>query len=94
VIVDDLDLITITILPDEADTDLVIDPDAMLSLSVSLQSFQTVSRGYYQVGQLGRVVEHTQPPSGNDLQLSWVPPHLKTVPYAACILRSEGTNHD
>jgi hypothetical protein len=36
VIIDDLDLITITILPDKTDTDLIIDPDAMLSLSVSL----------------------------------------------------------
>jgi len=36
VIVDDLDLITITILPDKIDTDLIIHPDAVLSFSVSL----------------------------------------------------------
>jgi len=44
VIVDDLDLITITILPDETDTDLIIDPDALLSLLVSFQSFQPAGR--------------------------------------------------
>jgi len=83
----------ITILPDETDTDLIIDPDAVLSSAVTFQSFQTVSRGYQQVCQLGGVVEHSQLPPRKDLQLSWVPPHLETVPYATCILRSKGTNH-
>jgi hypothetical protein len=93
VIVDDLDFITITVLPGETDSDLIIDPDAMLSFSVSLQSFKTVSWGYQQVCQLGGVVEHSQLPPRKDLQLPWVPPHLETVPYATCILRSKGTNH-
>ena len=37
--------------------------------------------------------EHSQLPPCKDLQLPWVPPHLETVPYAPCILRSKGTNH-
>ena len=83
----------ITVLPDETNSELIIDPDAVLSFSVSLQSFKTVSGRYQQVRQLGGVVEHSQLPPGKNLQLPGVSPHLETVPYAACILRSKGTNH-
>jgi hypothetical protein len=59
VIVDNFDFMAITVLPDETNSELIIDPDAVLSLSVPLQDFKTVSRRYQQVCQLGSVVEHS-----------------------------------
>jgi hypothetical protein len=53
VIVDNLDLIAVTFLPDETDPDLLIDPDTVLSLSVTFQSLQTVPGGYQQIRKLG-----------------------------------------
>jgi hypothetical protein len=43
VIIDDLDLLRITFAPDEADAELVVDSDAVLSLAVSDQLFQPIS---------------------------------------------------
>jgi hypothetical protein len=42
VIVDDFDVLGAFILPDEADAPLVIDPDAVLSRSVSEELFQVI----------------------------------------------------
>jgi hypothetical protein len=43
-IVDHLNVMSATVTPDEADSPLVVDPYAVLSLSVARESFQAVSR--------------------------------------------------
>ncbi len=43
-VIHNFDIMSISITPDEADSPLVIDPDAMLSLSISFQRLKAVSR--------------------------------------------------
>jgi hypothetical protein len=44
VVVDDFDFIRITFFPAKTNSPLIVDPDAMLSGSIALQSLQPVSR--------------------------------------------------
>ena len=50
-IVDDLDFHCALIRPCETDAPLVVDADAVLSLTVSAQSFQTVGARYPKIGE-------------------------------------------
>lgn len=49
VIINNLDIKSVTILPLEANSPLIVDPNAVLSRPVSAQSFQSVGRWYQQV---------------------------------------------
>jgi len=57
VIVYDLDLVRVPIAPNETETPLIVDPHAILSLSVAVQRFQAISRGRGQVSQFGGAVQ-------------------------------------
>jgi hypothetical protein len=57
VIIHDLDIVCVPFTPNEAETPLVIDPNAVLSLSVAVQGFQTISRRRHQVSQFRRAVQ-------------------------------------
>jgi hypothetical protein len=48
-IVDDINIVCIALAPYKAEPPLVVDPDAVLSLSIAVQGFQTISRRSYQV---------------------------------------------
>ena len=52
VIIRDLDVFGMAVVPDETDSPLVIDPDAVLSFSVAFQDFQTVAGRRSEVFQL------------------------------------------
>jgi hypothetical protein len=45
VIIDDLHLVGIAVIPDEADAPLVVDADAVLSFAVALECFESVAGG-------------------------------------------------
>lgn len=62
-----LDLSRPGIYPNEADTPLVVDPDAVLANPVALQRFQAVARRRTQVSQFGGSVEHQQL-AGSDVE--------------------------
>jgi hypothetical protein len=57
VIVRDFDIVGMTILPPEANTEPVVDPDAHLASPVTPESFKSVSRRCDQVHDRGGVVE-------------------------------------
>jgi hypothetical protein len=42
VIIDDLDIIGIIVLPDKTDTPLIIDPNTVLALPISVEHFQAI----------------------------------------------------
>ncbi|MNL88828.1 hypothetical protein D3C87_2187830 [compost metagenome] len=44
VIITDLDLIGVAIPPNETNTPLIVDPDAVLSLAIALQGLQAIPR--------------------------------------------------
>src|SRR5688500_6379247 len=60
VIVGDLDVVGIALAPDEADTPLIVDPNAVLPAAIALQSLHAVARRHAQIGETGAVVEHQQ----------------------------------
>jgi hypothetical protein len=67
VIIHDLDIVCVPFAPNEADTPLVVDPDAVLPLSVAVQGFQAISRRRYQVSQFRRAVQLPKLPARNML---------------------------
>ena len=56
--IDYLDLFKTKFGWDEANPILIIDPDAVLSFSVILQSFQMIRRRYPQIIQIFRMIHH------------------------------------
>jgi hypothetical protein len=61
-VIDDLDLFRRAFAPDEADSPLTVDPDAMLTLPVAAQSLEPVSWNYRHILQYPGVVEHPKLP--------------------------------
>jgi len=59
-VVDDLDLVSVSVPPHEADTPLVIDADAMGSCSIAFEGFESVARRHPQIFQGFCSVEHHQ----------------------------------
>jgi hypothetical protein len=49
VVIDNLDVVGVTIVPRKADAPAVIDPNAVLSRSIPLQLFQPIGRGNLQI---------------------------------------------
>jgi hypothetical protein len=64
VVIDDLDLVSVSSLPDKTNAKPIVDSDAVLSMAVPLQGFQAVSRGTLQVLERSRGVQHPQFPYG------------------------------
>jgi hypothetical protein len=60
VVIGDLNVESISFTPHEADSPLVVDPDAVLSLAISLQLFQPISRWDSQVLERDRAVQQQQ----------------------------------
>jgi hypothetical protein len=58
VIVRYLDTFGITVVPDEAHSPLVIDPDTVLILAIASECFEAVGGRYPQIIQSSGVVEH------------------------------------
>jgi hypothetical protein len=57
VIVHDLNFVSIALAPNEAKTPLVVNPNAILSLSVAMQSFQAISGRRCQIAQFRGAVQ-------------------------------------
>jgi len=62
VVVDDLDVVGITVLPDEADAVLIIDPYAVLPGSVSDELFEPICRWNPKVSEGHSGIEHPEFP--------------------------------
>src|SRR5450759_4319285 len=60
VIVNDLDIVGVSIVPTKADSVPIVDPDAMLSDPSSFQWLQPVARRSQEFAQLGREVQDPQ----------------------------------
>src|SRR5665213_1824771 len=58
VIVDDFDVVRLRIQPDKANPVLIVDPNAVLSLSASLQCFKMISGRLPQILEFARIVEN------------------------------------
>lgn len=67
-IVDDLDVVSVAIFPNEANAPLIINANAMLTLAVASQRFQAVARGSQQVLERSRSMEVQQLPARDSLK--------------------------
>ena len=59
-IVGDFHFVGVAIAPSEADAKLVVDPYAVLTIAVALQSFQSVARRQHEVAERNRGMKHLQ----------------------------------
>src|ERR1019366_4946360 len=57
VIVHDLNFVSIALAPNEAQTPLVVNANAVLSLSAAMQSFQAISGGRCPIAQFGGAIQ-------------------------------------
>jgi hypothetical protein len=69
VIVDDLHLVRVSIAPSEADSPLIVDPDAMLTRPIAPQRFQPVAGRYAQEVQRCRGIHLNQFPQCDPQQI-------------------------
>jgi hypothetical protein len=67
-IVDDLDVVSVAIFPNEANAPLIINSNAMLTLAFASQRFQAIARGSQQVLQRSRTMEVQQLPARDSLK--------------------------
>ena len=68
-VIGDLHSVRMALAPNEANPELIVDADAVLSLSVSLQSFQPISRQNAQVRQAPSTVYHEKLPQRHSAQI-------------------------
>ena len=59
-VVTDFDIVSMSVVPDEAHLPLVVDADAPLPFSTSLQNFQTIIGGNAQIINASRIINHPQ----------------------------------
>lgn len=62
-IVDDLDAMGVTVMPNEADTPTIVDPDAVLSSTIAFQPLQSIARRRFQILQADGSVQHIELPN-------------------------------
>src|SRR5713101_2866404 len=60
VVINDLYVVGVTVLPDETNTVLIVDPNAVLPRSVALENFQPIAGEFRQVAPLARRVDLNQ----------------------------------
>jgi len=92
-IVDDLNVMSATVTPDEADSPLVVDPYAVLSLSVARESFQAVSRRDAKVFDAGTAIHHAQLPKCELLNIRRQPSRVFSLEDPLGLPAPEALNH-
>jgi len=92
-VIHDLNVIRIAIAPHKADAPLIVDTDTVLSLSITFERFQTVTRGRREVAQFSGNVQLSKFPLRHPLEPSKRFDVLSRMELF-CLLRPEGFNHD
>ena len=93
-IVDNLYLHALLVSPVEANTPLVVNPNAVLASAATLERFKAIRWRNSQVIKSLSGIEHAQFAAGNGLNLNWQPPRYFAVPNALGFLVGEGPDHD
>lgn len=93
VVIYDFNVFNVSVVPCEADSPFVIDSDAMLTLPVTLERFQTVAGGNPQVIEDCGPVQHSQLPKGTPLNVSGEPGRRDTIEEAFRVRVFEAPNH-
>jgi hypothetical protein len=91
-VVDDLHVFGVIAPPDEADPELIVDPDAVLPGSIAAERFQPVTRWGSQVPERVGSIEVDQFAAGN-LGNSFEPPNAHSFEKRFRLFRPEGADH-
>ena len=92
-IIDDLDLVGVSVFPLETNTPRVIDPDAKLAISVDGEFLQPISRGDPQIIKRNRGVENQKSPQCRSPQstIEFCPPFTEEEPL--CLRVAKASDH-
>jgi hypothetical protein len=94
VIVYELNIVSVSLVPAEADTPLVIDPNAVLSLSISSQFLKAISRRDNKVVQSLRRIQQEQLPLSAAPQITREFPRRLAVKYLFSFFGRKSPDHD
>ena len=92
-VIDDLNLVRVSVAPDKADAPLVVDADAVRSGSSALEGFEPVTRRHPQILQMFRLVEPDQFAQGDALDFSRQFSRRDFQPNLLSLLRAERLDH-
>jgi len=92
-VINDLYFIGVTFPPNEADTPTIVDSDAVLACTVSLQGLQPIARKYEQVVKAAGSIEHGQFSPCSRLQIGRQAVGWNSLPNAFRFLVLEGSDH-
>ena len=92
-VIDDLHTVGVTSHPAKADAPLVIDPDAVLALAITLERLKPIGWRNPQIVQGGGVVEHAQFATRHGLDIGRQPPGWRSVPDLFRFLVGEVPDH-
>src|SRR5215831_20499015 len=91
-VVDDLDVPRAVVSPTEADSPLVVDPDAVLPASIAAELLEPVSRRHTQIVQVLGTVQHLQLSLGLCLERTEFP-RCSAAEQLLGVARSKRPNH-
>jgi hypothetical protein len=57
VVVDDFEVMSASSFPSEADSELIVDPDAVLGISIAAESLETVPRWHVELPEIERAID-------------------------------------
>lgn len=92
-VIRNLNLVGVAVLPDEADTPLVIDPDAVLSLTVSREFLQPICRRDSEIFQALGSFDHLELPLHGALDVWWKPARSFSREKSPGLLVAKASDH-
>ena len=93
VVVNDRDVMRVSVAPDKAHAPLVVDTDAVLAGSIAAQLLQAIARRDAEVVERFRRVDSDELPEHDPAQLSRVPPHRIAGEEAFGVAVAEAPDH-
>ena len=91
-VIDNFNIVRVTAVPAKTDTPLVVDTNAVLTLAIAFQSFETITWRRQKVLQRPRLVQIQQSTTRGTLDGA-KPQHCIVMEQCLCIRRSKGLDH-
>lgn len=92
-IVGDLHIVGVTISPAKANPPLIVDPDAVLALSISGELFEAVSRRHSEIAQQVSCVKQEELLQGHPVNTLWEPFRALAIEDSLGLWVIEAPNH-
>jgi hypothetical protein len=94
VVVNDFDFVRIVLSPDKANPPAVVDADRVLTAPITLQRFEAVRGRYTQVLEPPRIVQETQFPQRDNLNVRRQPSTVSAYPDRRSLVIVEANDHE